>query len=242
MKNGSSKMKKTEENIKSRKLLPIYVNLAILIGCDVIILENAREASSSPEMRKAIRDLKKNGYEVHCEILLAADYGVPQMRERTILVATRGDWSFTWPKKHARHITVKEALSQPPIPAQRSDPLSEAATERVEGKRKTLGFMHNKVDMNKPAKTLITIKGSHVFECDGGYFFPSTEESLRLQSFPSTFAFPDPVSEGSRYKMIGNAVPPALAAAIAKGLKRISSPLHTEARPAIRVTSHSTAS
>lgn len=47
---------------------------------------------------------------------------------------------------------------------------------------------------------------------------PSIRESARLQSFPDSFIFIG--SRGSRYKQVGNAVPPFLARAIAKALKK----------------------
>ena len=47
---------------------------------------------------------------------------------------------------------------------------------------------------------------------------PSIRESARLQSFPDSFEFTG--TRGSRYKQVGNAVPPLLAYAIAKELKQ----------------------
>lgn len=41
--------------------------------------------------------LQRLGYRVKMQVLLAADYGVPQMRERVFVVATQGDLAFEFP-------------------------------------------------------------------------------------------------------------------------------------------------
>jgi DNA (cytosine-5)-methyltransferase 1 len=46
----------------------------------------------------------------------------------------------------------------------------------------------------------------------------TVQEAAALQSFPPTFRFSGPV--GSRYRQIGNSVPPALARAVARSLRR----------------------
>jgi site-specific DNA-cytosine methylase len=49
--------------------------------------------------------------------------------------------------------------------------------------------------------------------------FLTLEETLTLAGFPSTYQFPPSVGNKDRYQMIGNAVCPAVAAGVFKGLK-----------------------
>jgi len=217
---GFSNLNQTEENQKTRSLLPICVKLGIVLGSDVIIMENAPGAKETREMRDAVKALKHNGYSVQCDVLTAADYGVPQKRKRTILVGTRGEWSFTWPATVARHVTVNEALSVPPVPVH-GPQVPQEIKEKAEGTRpKSFESAYRTIDVDKPASTVTTQKQMLLFCRGGEFFYPSVAEYLRLQSFPTEFGFPGPVSETKRYEMIGNAVPPKLAAAIAGGLHR----------------------
>jgi site-specific DNA-cytosine methylase len=216
---GFSKAHPTDGNKPTRRLLPICVKLYIEIGVDVIFMENAEQAKKSPEMREAISALETAGYSVQCKVVCAADYGVPQNRKRTILVATRNGWTFTWPSKHDRHVTLGEALAQSPIPAQ-GEKVTDAALDRIEGRSAPYGSSGRICTLDNPAKTLMTQKANTVILRGDTHYQPSIEEFMRIQTFPPTFAFPPSVPEGERYKMIGNAVPPMMAAAMASGLTK----------------------
>jgi len=220
---GFSQTHQTPENRKTRTLLNICCCLGIDLEADVIIMENAKTVINTPEFKKAIKTLKDNGYAVQYGVLLAADYGVPQLRERTILVATRNGWSFTWPSKIGKHVTIGEALAEEPIPEQGRE-VSPAELDRIEGRTERFNVASRVQTLDNPSDTLLTEKGCiailrwNTSTLRWNYFQPSVEEYLRLQSFPSSYGFPASVCETFRYKMIGNAVPPKMAAAIASGL------------------------
>lgn len=97
---------------------------------------------------------RRMGYNVDCKILLAADYGVPQMRRRLIFMGVRSDIGephFPEPiLKESQYITCREALSDLPS---RNDELgseideyeSEPISEYQKLMRKNSGKLFNHV-------------------------------------------------------------------------------------------------
>ena len=57
---------------------------------------------------------EKLGYTVNDAIVIASDYGVPQHRNRFIMVGNRNGISFQFPDKHKTTITVNEAIADLP--------------------------------------------------------------------------------------------------------------------------------
>jgi DNA (cytosine-5)-methyltransferase 1 len=165
------------------------------------------------EIMSAFRGL---GYAVSVNLYLAADYGVPQMRERIFIVGTRGaEKEFQPPQpplpQHAR-ITAKNALDDlmdaPENPAT-NHIWSRAAKSSEQGSR------YLKAD--RPADTMRA-------ECHGNIQFHyklerrlSMREAARIQSFPDKFIFSGGLREIER--QVGNAVPPVLAWHIARALR-----------------------
>ena len=79
--------------------------------------------------------MNKTGYQVVYQLVNAADYGVPQNRQRVFFIGVRKDleMTFTFPKKRAKeNLTLRHVLTVPPeVPNQVDWPLSPQAMEMV---------------------------------------------------------------------------------------------------------------
>lgn len=163
-----------------------------------------------------LADFRGLGYTVDVHLYHAADYGVPQARERIFIVGTRGRTKpFTPPKKiltGSTHITSRQAigdLKHVPENKETNHIWSRAAKSSEQGSRV--------LKAHKPADTMRA-------ECHGNIQFHyeldrriSMREAARIQSFPDNFIFSGGLRETER--QVGNAVPPVLAWHIAKAVR-----------------------
>ena len=158
-----------------------------------------------------LSEFEATGYYVSPKLYLAADYGVPQMRERIFLVGVKPGLDFQHPSPVLQWVTAAEALSdlesvaENPAIAHR---WSKAARSPDQGSRRLVA--------NRPATT---IRAEHHGNVQWHYSLNrriSLREAARLQSFPDNFEFPAGMRQTER--QIGNAVPPVLAWHIAEAL------------------------
>jgi DNA (cytosine-5)-methyltransferase 1 len=170
------------------------------------------------EVLKLIKaEFTQVGYTVSHYILKANDFGIPQTRERVIIVGIRNDINtkFSPPKPTKEHTTSKQAIddlwgkeNENTIP--NHNQFSKAKKNNGQGNKQI------KADMPSP-----TIRAEHHGNIEFHYrdFRRLTvRECARLQSFPDNFIF---LSSGSsNYKQVGNAVPPVLGWHIANALAK----------------------
>lgn len=177
--------------------------------------------------KKILSEMSGLGYKVKHQLFNAADYGVPQKRERVIIVGIRKDVDFDYifPKPThdkdekdglPRWVGVGEALANIPDP-DKPNKLPNHIYSKY--KLNFNGYIgHRPLDPTKPAPT-VTARGDD----RGGVVILPHPSNLRrmtgrelaaVQSFPLDFEFKGPLS--SVYRQIGNAVPPRLSEAIAK--------------------------
>jgi len=88
-----------------RNLFPAALRLVDEIRPRALMIENVRGilgSSFADYLDYIKRTLKKLGYTSDWQRFNAAEYGVPQVRHRAILVAVRSDLDFEWPEKLLR--------------------------------------------------------------------------------------------------------------------------------------------
>ncbi len=166
-----------------------------------------------------IRDFSALGYDVTHHLYQAADYGVPQTRERVFIVGTSREASpFRPPKpllERTQWVTAAEAIADLellPENPEWSHVWSRANRSPEQGDRR--------LKADRPG---YTIRAEHHGNTQFHYALPrriSTREAARIQSFPDEFIFEARLRETER--QIGNAVPPVLgwhmATAVAESL------------------------
>lgn len=165
------------------------------------------------------------GYQVEWRLLNAAEYGVPQRRERLVVVAHRGGWSF--PRPSAHRFTAGEALGgflhDIPSNAKFLTPSMDAYVARYEAKSHCVRPRDIHPEEACRTVTCRNLNGAtgdmlRIRLPDGRRRRLTVREGARLQGFPDWFVFSG--SEGSQFNQIGNAVPPVLARAIGDAVMR----------------------
>ncbi len=227
---GYSRANPTRHNKKTRRLYLHSMKLAIAHHPRLIVFENAQETINTKEFRMAVTALEKAHYDVKYKVMNASDYGVPQHRKRTILVATFIGWqstfvsepdlsfSFSDVAKVEHETSINEAFAILPHPSEEAV-TSEGHLARLRGEKESFGASYKRMYMDRPAPTLTTQTHAMYYEKDGNFYFPTFEQRTRLQSFPDSFLFSLCLSNGDKFKLIGNAVPPLFSRALAKAVK-----------------------
>lgn len=204
---------------------------------------------------RIVRGFNEIGYHVEYRVLNAADYGVPQRRERVIFIGSRLDVAIRFPQPTHRElsdsrslfeaqyipwVTTREAIGDleraPEDPAW-SHEFTKHKSDFVERLRKTPvgGSVYEGFSdawyRQPPDEPSRTVKENH-----GGVFVHYAQprvmtprELARLQSFPDSFRFTGPKSRV--LVQIGNAVPPLLGKALGEALRAM---LGAAERPAER--------
>lgn len=186
----------------------------------IFVAENVKgllQSHSREFFVQMLAEFETTGYRVEHRLYLAADFGVPQMRERLFLVGVKDAGEFVHPSPGLAHVTAQEALRD--LESRMETPAlghmwSKAAPSPDQGSRRLVA--------DKPATT---IRAEHHGNVQWHYKLDrriSLREAARLQSFPDAFFFDGGMRETER--QIGNAVPPVLAWHIAKAVREYLAP------------------
>jgi DNA (cytosine-5)-methyltransferase 1 len=185
----------------------VYHNLRLIqeLAPKTFLIENVTgmvKGDSKGIFINLMRKLKAFPYEVKAAKLNAAWYGVPQARERIIILGKRNDLDgeLGWPKPHSKLIPLQDVLPNLRI------------IESQPGFQNGRGRGPNRVAPTVSAEYMLVI------EKNGRRRDLNFEEAKILQGFPQTYELGEVATSNGRYYM-GNAVPPPLIRAVANHIR-----------------------
>lgn len=202
---------------------------------EFVVLENVvglRSMLGGKVEQMILNDFEDAGYQLNVTVLRAADYSVPQKRDRVIFIGNRIGITSYHPKpflQPADYVTTGEAIADlmnlpdnaafNHVSTKHRPDMAQRMLELEEGKSLYKGYSDawKKCAWDEPS---CTIKENH----GGVNVHPklarvlTAREMARLQSFPDDFIFEGP--KNKQLVQLGNAVPPLLAKAIGLAIRK----------------------
>lgn len=197
------------------------------------IAENVKgilSANNGKAFPMIIKEFENAGYKVVHKLLNASEYGVPQKRERVIIVGFHNEEDFVkfkYPQKV--YASERKVLGDVIMEDANKDEKLFFSEKAVAGMMAVREKMNKgrAMNLNEPCNTVsahlakVSLNSTDpVFMVDGRYRRFSTREAARIQSFPDSFRL-DSVSQVRQYKAIGNAVPPVLMWYVVRALQKV---------------------
>ena len=210
-----------------RNGFPVFLDAVARIRPKIAIVENVRGAlyRNKDYLRSVVKELERFGYAVETRILNAVNYGVPQNRERVVIVAATVGWRWPEPLVTAP-ISAGTALGEM---AYQDGPATHYLTPSMdqyiaEYERRSQCVTPRDLHLDRPSRT-VTCRNLGAATSDmlrlrmpGGKRRRLTvSEGARLQGFPDWFEFAG--NEYEQCEQIGNAVAPLLGLALAQSVK-----------------------
>lgn len=207
----------------------LYIQMARIVKDKqprVFIAENVKGLMTLRKgeiFRNVASAFEAAGYKLFPELINAADYGVPQKRQRVIIVGIRNDiWEdngdFIFPDKTNENnwVPLSAAVKKLSI-EEKKYYFSERAVQGMKNAKNNMkrGLAQSldepcltvtshlaKVSLNSRDPVLLVNPEKELYR----RFTPS--EAARIQSFPDDFEFAG--TETTAYRQIGNAIPPVM--------------------------------
>ena len=230
-------------------LFEAYARLVDDLGPKCFVFENVKGIKSMFKgryLKMVANSFSKIGYDIYLKVLNSKNYGVPQKRERVIIIGTKVDKLFKYPphsndsigvlkakknvqdaigdlikknEKFPNHLALKhgEIVLRRYALIPEGGKLPPPEELPIEIRRKNFGNTYVRLHRNDLAPTMVP--GNNAFPVH-----PTLDRSLtpreaaRIQTFPDTHIF-----TGARKEqciLVGNAVPPLMGAHIARELKK----------------------
>ena len=211
----------------SRDGFPIFISAVKQVQPEIWVFENVRGVLYSNRwyFEQILTALKALNYVIEVRLLNAVNYGVPQNRERVIVVGHRGEFQFF--DEESNRVTAGIALGESMRQAPSESKFLTPSMDEYVAKYERASFCIRPRDLypDQPARTVTcrNLAGAtgHMHRirlADGRRRRLFVREAARLQSFPDWFEFCG--AETSQFNQIGNAVPPLLAWHLAGSVKK----------------------
>jgi DNA (cytosine-5)-methyltransferase 1 len=183
-------------------------------------------------IKRIVADFENAGYITDIHLVHMADYGVPQTRQRVIIIGQRRDLGddtlFRFPlKTNGRNgnpepwISIERVLRHYPNPDEPNNYLNHVCSSYKVEYRNFTG--HRATDPSKPCPTILARGNGKGGVCAiphyNGKRRLTIRESATIQTFPEDFEFIGQMN--SCYRQIGNAVPVKFAYLLGKELMRL---------------------
>jgi DNA (cytosine-5)-methyltransferase 1 len=213
-----------------------FLRIAEGLSPKAIMMENVPGLIDDKRFEVFCERLEELGYHLNYDVLDAADYGVPQRRRRTILLAGRnGKIDFA---KKTKRKTVADAIKLLPRAGESGDPLHDLGERRTKKVKQLIKAIpkdggsrtdlprryqlecHKKCDGFKDVygrmawgKQSPTITSGCTNPSKGRFLHPEEDramtlrEAALLQTFPRDYYFSVERGKGRASLMIGNALP-----------------------------------
>lgn len=235
-------------NTERGNLYKYFVDAVNLRNPKVFIAENVKgilSANKGEAIKKIQEDFSKTGkygYNTEVHLVNFADYGVPQVRQRVLIIGTRKDLyeKFTMPSpthEKNNYVTSKEALEgvkEVPFNNEHQNILPKTVEKLklipaggnftdipkdsphyVKG---MISHVYRRLHPDKPSTTIIAAGGGGTW----GYHYEenrplTNRERARLFGYPDDFKFEGTITQVR--KQIGNSIPPSGIRVIAEAIK-----------------------
>ena|SRR3989338_1874375 len=179
-----------------------------------------------------LKTFRKRGYDVNYKIINAKDYGVPQDRERVFIVGVRKDLHKTYNFPEPTHgpnakpyRTLRDAIGSFSKPRKGDVSQASFSSHYMSRNRKrawdevsfTIQASGRQAPLHPSGAPMVFLKKDKCRFGEAPNRRLSYKECAAIQTFPKGFKFTGALD--SKYKQIGNAVPPKLSKILAESLE-----------------------
>ncbi len=191
-----------------------------------VLLENVKQLATinkGKTLHNIIDSIEQLGYYVNYKILNALDFGVPQKRERILIVATLKDiGTFPWPSEKVPITPLTSILEKKPDPKHYVSGKIKNSRLSAHTPKVSPSIWHENKSGNissYPFSCALRAGASYNYLLVDGVRRLTPREMLRLQGFPDSFEVICPDTQTRR--QAGNAVPVPMVKAVIESLLNV---------------------